>query len=163
MKLFDFKLAKQIIKQFDDLGMLKYATLGVQEDWSNCSEAIWDNGKYVKDILDNCEERQDEYQNQRYNESSDKYETLTELFDVYDDILVAGITGSVWATPVIEILLDDSQTFVFDCSRGEFTNDILDRVNKAVLVAKHNLEESDTRSLEDVQEFKADTSCEKES
>lgn len=30
MKLFDFKLAKQIIKQFDDLGMLKYATLGAR-------------------------------------------------------------------------------------------------------------------------------------
>jgi len=163
MKLFDFKLAKQIIKQFDDLGMLKYATLGVQEDWSCCSEAIWDNGKYVKDILDNCEERQEEYQQQRYNESSDKYETLTELFDVYDDILVAGITGSVWATPVIEIVLNDNQTFVFDCSRGEYTSDVLDRVNTAILTAKYALEEDEVRSLEDVQEFKHSTSCEKES
>jgi len=163
MKLFDFKLAKQIIKQFDDLGMLKYATLGVQEDWSCCSEAIWDNGKYVKDILDNCEERQEEYQQQRYNESSDKYETLTELFDVYDDILVAGITGSVWATPVIEIVLNDNQTFVFDCSRGEYTSDVLDRVNMAIEIAKHNLEGDNARSLEDVQEFKANTSCEEES
>ena len=163
MKLFDFKLAKQIIKQFDDLGMLKYATLGVQEDWSNCSEAIWNNGEYVKNILDSCEERQDEYQNQRYNESSDYYETLTELFDVYDDILVAGITGSVWATPVIEIVLNDRQTFVFDCSRGEFTSDILNRVNLAILTAKYALEEDEVRSLEDVQEFKPVTSCEKES
>jgi len=163
MKLFDFKLAKQIIKQFDDLGMLKYATLGVQEDWSNCSEAIWSNGKYVKDILDNCQERQDEYQQQRYNESSDKYETLTELFDVYDDILVAGITGSVWATPVIEIVLNDHQTFVFDCSKGEYTSDVLDRVNMAITVAKYNQEEDNARSLEDVQEFKHSTSCEEES
>ena len=163
MKLFDFKLAKQIIKQFDDLGMLKYATLGVQEDWSCCSEVIWDNGKYVKDILDNCEERQDEYQQQRYDESSDKYETLTELFDVYDDILVAGITGSAWATPVIEIVLNNNQTFVFDCSRGDYTNDVLDRVNTAILTAKYALEEDEVRSLEDVQEFKPVTSCEKES
>lgn len=163
MKLFDFKLAKQIIKQFDDLGMLKYATLGVQEDWSHCSEAIWSNGDYVKDILDNCEERQDEYQNQRYNESSDYYETLTELFDVYDDILVAGITGSVWATPVIEVILNNGQTFVFDCSRGEFTTDVLDRVNMAITVAKYNQEEDNIRSLEDVQQFKPVTSCEKES
>jgi hypothetical protein len=163
MKLFDFKLAKEIIKQFDDLGMLKYATLGVQEDWSNCSEAIWSNGKYVKDILDNCEERQDEYQNQRYNESSHYYQTLTELFDVYDDILVAGITGSVWATPVIEVILNNRDTFVFDCSRGEYTSDVLDRVNMAITVAKYNQEEDNARSLEDVQEFKPSTSCEKES
>ena len=163
MKLYDFNLAKQIIKQFDDLGMLKYATLGVQEDWSNCSEAIWDNGKYVKDILDNCEERQDEYQQQRYDESSDQYQTLVELFDAYDDVLVAGITGSAWATPVIEIILNDRQTFVFDCSRGEYTSDILDRVNAAILTAKYALEQDETRSLEDVQEFKPVTSCEKES
>ena len=158
MKLFDFKLAKQIIKQFDDLGMLKYATLGMQEDWSHCSEAIWSNGKYVKDILDNCEERQDEYQNQRYNESSDYYETLTELFDEYDDILVARITGSAWATPVIEIILNDGQTFVFDCSRGEYTTDVLDRVSMVIRVAKYNLEGDKIRSLEDVQEFKPVTS-----
>jgi len=163
MKLFDFKLAKQIIKQFDDLGMLKYATLGMQEDWSHCSEAIWSNGKYVKDILDNCEERQDEYQNQRYNESSDQYQTLTELFDGYVDILVADITGSAWATPVIEIILNDGQTFVFDCSRGEYTSDVLDRVSMVIRVAKYNLEGDKTRSLEDVQEFKPVTSCEKES
>lgn len=163
MKLFDFKLAKQIIKQFDDLGMLKYATLGMQEDWSHCSEAIWSNGEYVKVILDNCEERQDEYQNQRYNESSDRYETLTELFGAYSDILVADITGSAWATPVIEVILNDGQTFVFDCSRGEFTTDVLDRVNMAIKVAKYNLEENDTRSLEDVQQFNSSTSCEKES
>jgi len=48
MKLFDFKLAKQIIKQFDDLGMLKYATLGVQEDWTHCTEAIWSNDNLGK-------------------------------------------------------------------------------------------------------------------
>ena len=163
MKLFDFKLAKQIIKQFDDLGMLKYATLGMQEDWSHCSEAIWSNGDYVKVILDNCEERQDEYQNQRYNESSDRYETLTELFGAYSDILVADITGSAWATPVIEIVLNNNQTFVFDCSRGDYTNDVLDRVNTAILTAKYALEEDEVRSLEDVQEFKPVTSCEKES
>ena len=163
MKLYDFDLVKQIIKQFNDLGMLHEATLGMQEDWVFSAEQIWFNGKYIKEFPDNWKERQDEYEAQRWDELSEKHQSLTELFDDYDDVLVAGITGSAWATPVIEILLDDSQTFVFDCSRGEFTNDVLDRVNKAVLVAKHNIEESDTRSLEDVQEFKADTSCEKES
>jgi hypothetical protein len=163
MKLFDFKLAKQIIKQFDDLGMLKWATLGMQEDWSCCSEAIWENGKYIKHFPDDCEQRQNDYQSMRYEEFSEKYQTLTALFNAYEDILVAGLTGSNWATPVIEIVLNDRQTFVFDCSRGEFTSDILNRVNLAILTAKYALEEDEVRSLEDVQEFKPVTSCEKES
>lgn len=151
MKLYDFKLAQQIIKQFDDLGMLYEATLGIQEDWVYTSETIWSEGKYIKHFPENFEELQDEYQQQRWNEHSEKYETLTELFDAYDDILIAGLTGSEWGTPVIEIILHNN-TFVFDCSRGEFTSDILDRVNKVIMISKND--PKTFRSLEDVQEFK---------
>jgi len=163
MKLYDFNLAKQIIKQFDDLGMLKWATLGMQEDWVYTAEEIWFDGKYTKQFPEDCEQRQNDYQSMRYEEFSEKYQTLTALFNAYEDILVAGLTGSKWATPVIEIILNDRQTFVFDCSRGEFTSDILNRVNAAILTAKYTLEEDEVRSLEDVQEFKPVTSCEKES
>jgi hypothetical protein len=46
MKVYNYKKAKEIIERYKDKD-LKYASLGMKEDWGWTAETIWSNNKYL--------------------------------------------------------------------------------------------------------------------
>lgn len=103
MRQYDFKLANKIIKTFNDLGILKTAVMGMHEDWFYYSEDVFANGEYTKVGLMNYEEG--------------------------NELKIAGISQSQWATPVILIQTVNDMHKYFNCYSGEWTIDILERIS----------------------------------
>jgi len=54
--------------------------------------------------------------------------------DITENSCIAGISGSSWATPTIEIEFKDGKTEKYDCSVGEFTDDIITRIEQEFTV-----------------------------
>lgn len=50
--------------------------------------------------------------------------------ELKEDTEIAGISGSRWATPIIQLELSNGETEVFECFSGEWTTDIEFRMNK---------------------------------
>jgi hypothetical protein len=46
MRNYDYERAKKLIKKFKSID-LKYASLGMEEDWRWTVETIWSEGKYL--------------------------------------------------------------------------------------------------------------------
>ncbi len=69
---------------------LKEAYLGMHEDWGWTAEQIWVDGNFVE-----------------------KFKMLG------DSVTVAGIEGSAWATPAIELVFKDGSRIFHECSSGE--------------------------------------------
>lgn len=91
MKAYDFLKAKQLISE--NAENLSIASLGMYEDWAYTSETIWENGNYKSDFPND-------------EESLEKYE-------------IAGINGSVWATPTLELIFKDGEKKMHACYKGE--------------------------------------------
>ena len=108
MKNYDYKLIKEIIKAFDDAGVLVEATCGMNEDWFWTASTIWENGSYYEEYNSMIEGGEPE---------------------------IAGIKGSTWATPVISLELKDGSTRTFNCYTGQDTAGILDKIQKQMLWA----------------------------
>ena len=47
MRVYNFKKAKEVIENYKDMG-LKFASLGMKEDWSWTAEIVWANGKFTQ-------------------------------------------------------------------------------------------------------------------
>jgi hypothetical protein len=52
MKVYNYKKAKEAIEKYKPLG-LKFAMLGMNEDWGWTGETIWAEGKYLEDLNKN--------------------------------------------------------------------------------------------------------------
>ena len=91
MKTYDFLKAKQLISE--NAENLVSASLGMHEDWAWTAETIWENGEYKSDFPT------DEV-------SLEKHE-------------IAGINGSTWATPTIELIFKDGEERMHACYKGE--------------------------------------------
>ncbi len=129
MKNYDFKLAKNIIEKFHGLGVLEEASLGMHEDWFWTAQTIWKDGAYIQELVDNQEELMKEYDEKRQAGMSI---ISDECAEYHKTILIGGISGSSWATPVIQLQLKDGSTVDFNCYSGEWTVTMEERFKKMV-------------------------------
>jgi hypothetical protein len=127
MKNYNFDLAKKITNKFDELGVLKSASLGMHEDWFWTAESIFEDGNYLRDFPSNKEA---EEINKQYREERESGVSLLDIQSKYNNILIGGIYGSNWATPVIEIELCDNSRTTYNCYTGEDSEGILSKIEK---------------------------------
>ena len=127
MKTYDFKKAKQIIKENES--NLESASLGMHEDWCWTAETIWEDGKYVRELPDNADELYEEFTEKRKNGMSifkENFDANSEESQINPDyekyknnILIGGIYGSQWATPAIELCFKDGTEEMIEVSNGD--------------------------------------------
>lgn len=91
MRTYDFLKAKQLISE--NAENLVSASLGMHEDWAWTAETIWENGNYKSDFPTD-------------EAALEKHE-------------IAGINGSTWATPTIELIFKDGEERMHACYKGE--------------------------------------------
>lgn len=89
MKNYDFNKAKQLIEENKE--NLESASLGMHEDWFWTAETIWENGEYKKELFK----------------------------DQFEHICIAGISGSSWATPTIQLKFKDGTSKMLSCYQGD--------------------------------------------
>lgn len=126
MKRYDFDLARKVIDKLHSLDVLQEASLGMHEDWFWTAETVWEDGEYKKQIPSNqyTADRFDEYVEKRKSGMS----ILSDECRGYDDIMIAGLVESHWATPVLSCELKNGSTETFNCFVGESEGDVLSRI-----------------------------------
>lgn len=126
MKYYDYAKAKKIIEHEISNGLVN-AALGMHEDWFWTATTIWDDGNWKKELpTDNVKERINEYINARQHRQENGVD-IFELMESFDDILIGGICGSDWATPVLMLEYPDDWTRNIECY---FKDGESDSVNK---------------------------------
>jgi hypothetical protein len=117
MKKYDFLKAIKLIE--DNKENLESASLGMHEDWFWTAETIWENGEYKKELFNGDLEQ--EYQ--KYVEASKNRQPGLDNFmkveNQFDHILIAGISGSSWATPTIQLEFKDGSSKMLSCYQGD--------------------------------------------
>ena len=93
MKHYDFNKAKELIAK--NIADLESASLGMHEDWGWTSETIWKNGKYTPEFLQSIED---------------------------GDCYIAGINGSSWATPTLELIFKNGDEKMIECHNNGESN-----------------------------------------
>lgn len=88
MKFYDVKLIKEFIEKKKD--NIKCVECGMLEDWSWTAETIFEDGKYTEEFINNID-----------NESN--------------RVALAGIDGSSWATPIMNIEYKEGQDEKVEC------------------------------------------------
>ena len=86
MKHYDFNKAKELIAK--NIAYLESASLGMHEDWGWTSETIWRDGKYTES----------------FDKGADEI-----------DFEIAGINGSSWATPTLELIFKNGDEKMIEC------------------------------------------------
>lgn len=115
MKYYDYDKAKQLIEENKE--NLSSASLGMHEDWSWTADTIWSGGEYQKELLSNKEA---EDMNAKYHEQRKAGMSMfDEKYKDYDACFVAGIRGSEWATPTLNLVFCDGSDKMIECSYGE--------------------------------------------
>lgn len=113
MKKYNFKKAKELIEKYRDT--LVSATLGMHEDWFWTAETIFENGEYKRELPDNADEIYENFIKARKEGMS----LLSEDVAPYrEKILIAGIYGSYWATPTINLKFTDDSSKMIPCHDG---------------------------------------------
>ena len=124
MKFFDCKKAKEIIEKHKD--NLKEANMGMHEDWWWTATPVWQDGEYLHILPENMEERYNLAQEDRRNGMSMISEEYREKHERYE---IAGIYGSSWATPTLELKFKDESTRMIEVSIGENTESGVGRIS----------------------------------
>ena len=115
MKNYDFDKAKQLIEKNRD--NLKRASLGMYEDWWWTAETIWEDGNFTKELPSTEEANQinEQYIEKRKNGMS----ILSKEADQFDNIMIAGIYGSTWATPALQLQFNNKKERMLSCYIGD--------------------------------------------
>lgn len=157
MKYYNFELAQRMINKLVQLDVLESASLGMHQDWFWTAETIWEEGKYKRDMPLTNEDFiriESEYIEKRKAGMS----ILDPAREAYNNILVAGIAGSDWATPVIQIILKDGTEKTFNCfiSDGEPEPGILEKIEKEMQITSGSLSRpvQERRDNLQIEEFK---------
>lgn len=110
-KNYDFEKAKTLIEKHKS--DIVSASLGMHEDWFWTAETVYEGGEYKKMLPAN------EYANQKYDEYIGKRKSGMSLLSderlSYSDIMVAGIYGSDWATPTLQLSFKDGTEKMIPC------------------------------------------------
>jgi hypothetical protein len=86
MKYYSLKEAEKIIRKLKRAGeQIEGAYLGMSGDWSMTSEPVYENGEFIV------------------------------KGGVHGTIRLAGITGSMWATPTLRVQFKDGKFSEFPC------------------------------------------------
>ena len=125
MKTYDFSKAKQLISE--NAENLVSASLGMHEDWAWTAQIIWENGEFKHELPENADEMQEKFIEARKKGLSmflsEKDENgLSEFNPEYDKFtkhVIAGIYGSSWATPTLELIFNDGEKRMHACYKGE--------------------------------------------
>lgn len=113
MKNYDFKKAKSIIAEHST--DIESASLGMHEDWFWTAETIWEGGKFKRELPEDAESIFTQYAERRKSGMS----LLDEESRQYDNILIAGIYCSYWATPTLQLTFKDGSDKMIPCFTGD--------------------------------------------
>lgn len=97
MKTYDFIKAKKIINE--NTSDILEASLGMQEDWFFTAIVVYESNIWTKELPDNADKIFNEYIKSKNHTEIDKL--------IYDNILIAGIYYSAWATSVLQLVYND--------------------------------------------------------
>jgi hypothetical protein len=129
MKTYDYKRTREIIEQYKE--DLVDASLGMHEDWFWTATVVWEGGEYKHALPDNADEMEKAFRSARSNGMGgfldEKDERGIAKFNPeYDDHTkhcVAGIYGSYWATPTLQLRFKDGSEKMIEVSKGETAPD----------------------------------------
>lgn len=111
MKLYDFNKAQALIEENKD--DLREASLGMHEDWYWTSQTVWEDGLYAKDLFTgDMQSEFDEFVKERKN-------TGGVYSDKFQHIMIAGLPGSGWATPTLQLVFIDGSEKMIPCFIGK--------------------------------------------
>lgn len=124
MKTYDYTKAKQIIEL--NKKNLVSASLGMYEDWFWTTETIFENGEFKRELPDNAEELEEQFIKARKNGLSifleereeDGTHKLNPEYAEYTAHQIAGLYGSDWATPAIQLYFKDGTEKMLACYNG---------------------------------------------
>jgi hypothetical protein len=125
MKTYDYKKIKQLIEE--NKSEIISVSAGMHEDWFWTAETIWENGKYLHELPDNADELHEKFIEARNKGLSMFLKEKDENglakhnpdYGKYTTHQIAGLYGSSWATPCIEIKFKDGKEEMIDVSKGE--------------------------------------------
>ena len=125
MKTYDYKKAKEIIENNKE--NLSEVSLGMHEDWFWTAETVWKQGEYTKSLPENADEMEEKFISERKNGLrmflDEKDENgLSKINDEYTNLQqhrIAGLYGSSWATPVIQLIFKYGSEKMIECFNGE--------------------------------------------
>lgn len=102
------KYCTKLIKEYVEKNndVIESIYCGMREDWSWTAELIYENGEFLSD----------------YNWNN-------------ENISVAGISGSTWATPVMEILFKDGRSKIISCWEDDKVEENEDRIRQQKMFA----------------------------
>ena len=119
MKTYDFSKAKQLIKE--NAENLVNASLGMCEDWGWTAQTIWRNGEFEHELPENADEMEEKYIEacknglRMYLEDENGLTKSNPEYDKFTKHEIAGIYGSTWATPTIELIFNNGEEIMHDC------------------------------------------------
>ena len=121
MKNYNFKKAKQLIEENKE--NLVSAALGMHEEWFWTAEPIFENGEYLRELPDDAEELEMQYNKaceeglSMFLEEIDKVglPQLNPEYPKYTAHHIAGIFGSYWATPTLQLCFKDGTDKMIPC------------------------------------------------
>lgn len=117
MKNYDFSKAKQLIEENKE--NLESASLGMHEDWFWTAETIWENGEYKKELFKGDLEQEYQKYVEACNSCKEGLDNLMNVMDQFEHIFIAGISGSSWATPTIQLEFKDGTSKMLSCYQGD--------------------------------------------
>ena len=97
------KYNTEFIKQYieDNKENIMHVECGMREDWSWTADTVYSNGKYYSE----------------YDWES-------------ESICVAGICGSTWATPIMEVNFKDGRTEIVECFKNDGVQESQELIRK---------------------------------
>ena len=121
MKTYDFKKAKQIIEENKE--NLVSASLGMHEDWFWTAETIYEEGEFKRQLPDNAEELQEQFEKAREEglsmflneEDENGLANINPEYSKYTIHQINGLFGSDWATPTLQLRFKDGSEKMIPC------------------------------------------------
>lgn len=112
MKTYDYKLARKIIETFTGLTEV---------------EDVWKNGEFLHGLPENADSLQEEFDMARKNgmgiylatKNEEGFHDINPEYTRLNAHCIAGIYGSDWATPVIQVDLANGECHVFKCYKSD--------------------------------------------
>jgi hypothetical protein len=133
MKNYDFNKAKRLIEERKE--SIQSASLGMHEDWFWTAETVFENGVFKKELFTGNLAAE----NNKYCEDAktrqERNESIWDVMDRYEHILISGINGSDWATPALQLIYNDDTDEIIPCfvQEGEDEMSFGEKVEKKIM------------------------------
>lgn len=123
-KHYSYDKAKQLIEEHKE--NITSASLGMYEDWFWTANIIWENGVYTQELPT------DEHLNTKWTEYLEKRKAgmrmLSKEAQQYEYLMVAGLCGSSWSTPTLQLVFKDGTDKMIPCHQQTGEEDEIEKI-----------------------------------